>query len=53
MEWGFWIFIVAMLGLYVWSHVSVGHRIGKRLQPFADKLFGATLSSEREIEKRT
>jgi len=36
-----------MLGLYVWSHVTAGHQIGKKLQPFVDDLFGVT-PSERE-----
>jgi hypothetical protein len=42
MEWIFWIVIVVMLGLYVWSHVSAGHRIGRKLRPFVDELFGVT-----------
>jgi hypothetical protein len=49
MEWVFWILILAMLGLYVWSHASADHRIGKKLQPFADELFGVTASGQREI----
>jgi hypothetical protein len=48
MEWVFWVFIIAMLGLYSWSDVSAGHRIGKKLQPFVDELFGATPSRESE-----
>jgi hypothetical protein len=39
--------IAVMLGLYVWSHVTAGHQIGKKLQPFVDDLFGVT-PSERE-----
>ncbi len=48
MEWVFWIVTVVMLGLYVWSHVSAGHRIGKKLQPFVDELFGVTPSGKGE-----
>ena len=48
MEWALWVFLVVMLGLYVWSHVSTGHKIGKKLQPFVDELFGVTPSRERE-----
>jgi hypothetical protein len=50
MEWAFWIAIVAVLGLYVWSHVSAGHRIGKKLQPFVDDLFGVTPAGKGESE---
>ena len=48
MEWAVGIFVAVMLGLYIWSHVSAGHRIGKKLQPFVDELFGVTPSSESE-----
>jgi hypothetical protein len=51
-DWGdseeFWIFLAAMLGLYAWSHLSTGHRIGKKLQPFVDEFFDVTPSSKRE-----
>jgi hypothetical protein len=47
MEWALWILLAVMLGLYVWSHVTAGHQIGKKLQPFVDDLFGVT-PSERE-----
>jgi hypothetical protein len=50
MEWAFGIVIVATLCLYIWSHVSAGHRIGKKLQPFVDELFGVTPSGEREAK---
>jgi hypothetical protein len=48
MEWAALIFIVAMLGLYVWAHVSAGHRIDKKLQPFVDEVFGVTPSGRSE-----
>jgi hypothetical protein len=48
MEWAFYIFLAVMLGLYVWSHVSAGHRIGKKLQPFVDELFGGSHVGEGE-----
>ncbi len=47
MEWAIWVLIAAMLGLYIWSHVTAGHRISKKLQPFVDDLFGVR-PSERE-----
>jgi hypothetical protein len=34
------VFFAVMLGLYFWSHVTAGHAIGKRVQPFIDDLFG-------------
>jgi hypothetical protein len=46
-EWVIWVLIAVMLGLYIWSHLTAGHRIGKKLQPFVDDLFGVT-PSERE-----
>ena len=39
MEWAFGIFLVVMLGLYIWSHATAGHEIGKKVQPFIDDLF--------------
>jgi hypothetical protein len=42
------IFVVVMLGLYVWSHVTAGHRMGKKLQPFVDNFFGVTPSDKQE-----
>jgi len=47
MEWAIWIFLAVMLGLYIWSHITAGHEIGKKIQPFVDNLFGVT-PSERE-----
>ena len=44
MDWLIWVLIAAMLGLYVWSHLTAGHEIGKKLQPFVDNLFGITPS---------
>ena len=40
MEWAIVAFFAVMLGLYVWSHVTAGHAIGKKVQPFIDDLFG-------------
>jgi hypothetical protein len=49
MEWAIWILIAVMLGLYVWSHVTAGHRISKKTQPLVDKLFDVIhLKSERD-----
>lgn len=42
-----WLLIAVMLGLYVWSHLTAGHEISKKLQPFVDDLFGAA-PSKRE-----
>jgi len=42
MELAVGIFVVAMVALYIWSHVTAGHRIGKKLQPFVDELFGVS-----------
>ncbi|MGA8866300.1 MAG: hypothetical protein WB510_04990, partial [Candidatus Sulfotelmatobacter sp.] len=47
-EWTIGIFVVVMLGLYVWSHATAGHRIGKKLQPFVDDFFGVTPSAKQE-----
>jgi len=47
MEWAIWVFMAAMLGLYLWSHLTAGHEISKKLQPFVDNLFGLT-PSERD-----
>jgi hypothetical protein len=51
MEWAIWIFLVVMLGLYVWSHVTAGHQIGKKIQPFVDSLFGVTPSEHKGKNK--
>jgi hypothetical protein len=47
-EWAIGIFVVVMLGLYVWSHVTAGHRIGKKLQTFVDDLFGVRPSGTQQ-----
>jgi hypothetical protein len=44
MEWAIWVFMAVMLGLYLWSHLTAGHEIGKKLQPFVDDLFGVAPS---------
>ena len=40
MEWAIGVFFAVMLGLYIWSHVTAGHAVGKKVQPFVDHLFG-------------
>ena len=40
MEWAICAFMAVMLGLYLWSHLTAGHEIGKKVQPFVDDLFG-------------
>jgi len=40
MEWAIAAFFAVMIGLYIWSHVTAGNAIGKRVQPFMDDLFG-------------
>lgn len=47
MEWALGIFLAGMFGLYVWSHVTAGHEISKKIQPLVDDLFGVA-PSERE-----
>ena len=49
MDWAIWAFVAVMLGLYVWSHLTAGHKISKKLQPLVDELFGVT-PSERETQ---
>jgi hypothetical protein len=44
MEWALWIFLALMFGLYIWSRITAGHKIGKKIQPFVDNLFGVTPS---------
>jgi hypothetical protein len=40
MEWAIGTFFAVMLGLYIWSHITAGHAMGKKVQPFIDDLFG-------------
>ena len=40
MEWAIGAFFAVMLGLYIWSHVTGGHAMGKKVQPFIDDFFG-------------
>lgn len=49
--WAIWVFMAVMLGLYLWSHLTAGHEIGKKLQPFVDDLFGVTPSKHDSGEK--
>jgi hypothetical protein len=51
MEVALWIFLAVMLGLYIWSHMTAGYQIGKKIQPFVDDLFGVT-PSERESKDK-
>jgi hypothetical protein len=44
MEWAILVFMAGMLGLYLWSHLSAGREISKKLQPFVDDLFGVAPS---------
>jgi hypothetical protein len=48
MEWAFGVFLVVMLGLYIWSHVTAGHEISKKVQPIIDDLFGVGQRSQRK-----
>ena len=52
MEWAFGAFFVVMLGLYIWSHVTAGHAISKKTQPFIDDLFGVRRKSEQKPSDR-
>ena len=49
MEWAIGVFLAVMLGLYLWSHLTAGREIGKKLQPFVDDFFNVT-PSERNGE---
>lgn len=40
MEWAIGVFFAVMLGLYIWSLVTAGNAISKKIQPFIDDLFG-------------
>jgi hypothetical protein len=51
MEWVIGLFVAVMLGLYLWSHLTAGHEVGKKVQPFVDDLFGVT-PSERDSERK-
>ncbi len=44
MSWAIWVFMAVMVGLYLWSHLTAGHEIGKKVQPLVDDLFGVTPS---------
>jgi hypothetical protein len=46
-----WIFLAVMLGLYVWSHMTAGYEISKKIQPFVDDLFGVTPSDRDRKDK--
>lgn len=48
MEWAFWAFFAVMIGLYIWSHVTAGHAISKKLQPFINDLFGVGRKPEHK-----
>jgi hypothetical protein len=36
--------MAGMLGLYLWSHLTAGREISKKLQPFVDDVFGVAPS---------
>ena len=42
MDLAFLIVIALMLGLYIWSHLSAGHRVSKKIQRFVDDFFGVS-----------
>jgi len=48
MEWAIGVFLVAMLGLFVWSNATAGRQIGKKIQPFVDELLGVAPPGEGE-----
>ena len=52
MELALGIFLAVMFGLYIWSHITAGHEIGKKIQPFVDNLFGVTPSQGESKPKR-
>jgi hypothetical protein len=43
-RWAILVFMAGMLGLYLWSHLTAGREISKKLQPFVDDLFGVASS---------
>jgi hypothetical protein len=43
-RWAILVFMAGMLGLYLWSHLTAGREISKKLQPFVDDLFGVAPS---------
>lgn len=47
MEWAIGAFFVVMLGLYLWSHVTASHAVGKKVQPLIDDLFGVSPKTEQ------
>jgi hypothetical protein len=53
MEWAFGVFFVVMFGLYIWSHVTAGHAISKKVQPFIDDLFGIGQNPARSQKDET
>jgi hypothetical protein len=44
MELAIVLFMAVMLGFYLWSHLTAGRQISKKLQPFVDDLFGVAPS---------
>jgi hypothetical protein len=44
MEWVIGVFMAIMLGLYLWSHLTAGREVSKKLQPLVDDLFGVSPS---------
>jgi len=52
MDWAIGVFLVFMIGLYIWSHLTSGHAIGKKMQPFVDDLFGMGQKSDSKPQNR-
>jgi hypothetical protein len=52
MDWAIGVLFVVMIGLYIWSKVTAGHAIGKKIQPFIDDLFGVGEKSGRKPQDR-
>ena len=52
MEWAFGVFFVVMIGLYIWSHLTAGHAIGKKVQPFINDLFSVDQQSGQKPNNR-
>ena len=48
MEWAIGAFFAVMLGLYISSHVTAGHGIGKKVQPLIDQVFGVGPKTEQD-----
>jgi len=38
MDWALWIFFGVMPGLFAWAHLTAGHEVSKKIQPYVDDL---------------